>query len=200
MFFSLLFMINEPALPTSALINDDSPLQKAVLPTAQPALLDLLIEEVKDIYWIENYLVHQLPKWEHVITSFELKEGITSIIATYQDHVIRTRVLFEWLDEPKQAKKCFAMEDIYEEGEDLIEETEMGSATRDACIILSLQKMVYHTMAVYHNILLMSKILGMTEITAQVNTSLTENGKMNELLTDIAENLIYNLSSHEEST
>jgi ferritin-like metal-binding protein YciE len=55
-------------------------------------------------------------------------------------------------------------------------------------------------MAVYHNILLMSKILGMTEITAQVNTSLTENGKMNELLTDIAENLIYNLSSHEEST
>src|SRR5215203_355528 len=104
----------------------------------QSSLMEkFLVEELKDIYWAEKHLLKALPKLEKAATAEDLKESFTDHLEVTREHVTRLEEAFEIMGKKPQAKKCEAMEGLTMESEGVIEDTEEGSVTRDAALIMA---------------------------------------------------------------
>jgi ferritin-like metal-binding protein YciE len=157
---------------------------------AEPALMALFIDGIKDIYWAENHLVKNLPKMQRSATSAALATAIGNHLVETEGHVERLVTIFDLLDEKPQAKKCDAMEGLTKEGEGIIESTEAGTATRDVGIILASQKVEHYEIATYGGLAQLATTLGLTEVAAILQETLAEEKNADRLLTDVAENNI----------
>src|SRR5690606_30638988 len=107
-------------------------------------LMDLFKEELKDIYWAEKHLVKALPKMAKAATSDELAEAFNEHLEITKAQIERLEEVFGLIDKKPQAKKCEGMEGLVKEGESVIEDTEAGTSTRDAGLIISAQKVEHY--------------------------------------------------------
>ena len=97
-----------------------------------------------------------------------------------------------------QAKKCDAMEGLIKEGESIIEETEEGSMTRDAGIIMAAQKVEHYEIATYGTLAQLATTMGMDEVADILRQTLEEEKQTDETLTEIAESSINYEAGEEE--
>lgn len=162
--------------------------QRAKPANTEPALLELFIDEIKDIYWAEKHLVKTLPKMKKAATSPELANAIAEHLEATKVHVTRLEEVFNLLGKKVQAKKCDAMEGLAKEGEGIIEDTEDGSATRDVGIILAAQKVEHYEIATYGGLTQLANTLGLNDIANLLAQTLAEEKEADETLTGIAEN------------
>ena len=156
----------------------------------QPELLELFVDQIKDIYWADKHLLKALPKMQKAATTEELQTAIETHIGQTQVHVERLEEVFELLEEKPQAKKCDAMEGLVEEGESIIEETTEGTATRDVGIVLSAQKVEHYEISAYGGLATLAKTLGRDDIAEILAETLAEEKETDEILTAIAESSI----------
>lgn len=159
-------------------------------PEAQPALMELFTDELKDIYWAEKHLSKALPKMQKAATSQELADAFADHLEVTKGHVARLEQVFELVGKKPQAKKCDAMEGLVEEGKSIIEDTEEGTATRDVGLILAAQKVEHYEIATYGGLATIAKTLGLDEVAELLGETLGEEKETDELLTNIAENNI----------
>lgn len=159
-------------------------------PKAEPALLELFVDCIKDIYWAENHLIKTLPKMEKSATSIELRTAINDHLEETKTHVTRLEKVFELLGEKAQAKKCDAMEGLAKEGEGIVESTEAGTATRDVGIILASQKVEHYEIATYGGIHQLAITLGFNEVADILAETLSEEKAADEKLTAVAESSV----------
>jgi ferritin-like metal-binding protein YciE len=164
----------------------------------QSALLDLFVDEIKDIYWAEKHLTKALPKMKKAATSSALQEAFETHLEQTKGHVERLEQVFELLEVKAQGKKCDAMEGLVEEGEGIIENTEEGTATRDVGLILAAQKVEHYEIATYGGLAQLAKTLGRDDIADLLTETLGEEKETDELLTDIAVNDVNYEASSEE--
>ncbi|MBD1383901.1 ferritin-like domain-containing protein [Mucilaginibacter rigui] len=157
-------------------------------PKAEPALMELFTDGIKDIYWAENHLVKTLPKMQKAATSKTLVSAIEGHLEETKTHVTRLEQVFKLLGEEVQAQKCDAMEGLTKEGEGIIESTEPGTATRDVGIILASQKVEHYEIATYGGLTQLAKTLGLNEVAELLYQTLTEEKAADEKLTAAAEN------------
>jgi ferritin-like metal-binding protein YciE len=165
----------------------------------QSALLELFIEEIKDIYWAEKHLVKALPKMKKAATSPELQEAFENHLEETKGHVERLDEVFSMLEKKSQAKKCDAMEGLVEEAESIIEDTDAGTATRDVGLILAAQKVEHYEIATYGGLTQLAKTIGRDDIAELLGETLNEEKTADELLTEIAESHINYEASTEEA-
>jgi ferritin-like metal-binding protein YciE len=165
----------------------------------QSALLELFIDEIKDIYWAEKHLVKALPKMKKAATSPELQEAFENHLEETKGHVERLEEVFSMLEKKPQAKKCDAMEGLVAEGEGVIEDTEAGTATRDVGLILAAQKVEHYEIATYGGLTQLAKTIGREDIAELLGETLGEEKTADELLTEIAESHINYEASTEEA-
>lgn len=156
-------------------------------PKAEPALQELFLDGIMDIYWAENHLVKNLPKMIEAATSAKLKKAITDHLEQTRTHVSRLEQVFELLGEKALAKKCDAMEGLSKEGEGIVESTEAGTATRDVGIILASQKIEHYEIATYGGLTQLAKTLGHDDVAGLLYQTLAEEKEADLLLTDVAE-------------
>ena len=156
-------------------------------PKAEPALLELFTDGIKDIYWAENHLVKTLPKMQKAATSKTLAAAIENHLEETKTHVSRLEHVFELLGEKVQAQKCDAMEGLSKEGEGIIESTEAGTATRDVGIILASQKVEHYEIATYGGLTQLAQTLGLDDVAELLYQTLTEEKAADQKLTDVAE-------------
>jgi ferritin-like metal-binding protein YciE len=154
--------------------------------TADPALREFFVNELKDIYWAEKKLVTSLPKMVKAAGSQELKDALNDHLLTTREHVSRLEDVFELLDEKPQAKKCEAMEGLLKEGDSIVEDTEAGTATRDVGIILAAQKVEHYEIATYGGLAQLAETLQLEEVKNLLGQTLSEEKEADELLSDIA--------------
>lgn len=160
-------------------------------PKVEDSMLeDFFIDELKDIYWAEKHLVKTLPKMEKAATTEELKKAFADHLETTKEHVNRLEQIFEMLGKKAVAKKCEAMEGITKEGEDIIEETEKGTATRDVGLILAGQKVEHYEISTYGGLAQLAKTLSYNDVAKLLEKTLSEEKEADELLTSIAENSV----------
>jgi len=156
-------------------------------------------DSLKDIYWAEKHLTKALPKMQEAATTEELKSAIEVHIAETEEQITRLERVFELMGKKAQAKKCDAMEGLIKEGESIIEETEQGSMTRDAGIIMAAQKVEHYEIATYGGLVQLAKTMGMDEAASILAETLEEEKKTDEGLTEIAMNSINWEAEQEES-
>jgi ferritin-like metal-binding protein YciE len=160
-------------------------------------LRDLFMDELRDIYWAEKHLVKALPKMEKAATSDELATAFADHLAITQEQVSRLEQVFELLGEKPRGKKCEGMEGLVKEGESVIEDTEEGSSTRDAGLIISAQKVEHYEIAAYGGLAQLAKTLGKDDVANILGEILEEEKEADEILTNIAEGSINQSASAE---
>ncbi len=154
-------------------------------------------DELKDIYWAEKHLVKTLPKMQKAAHSKELRHAFGDHLEVTRQHVTRLEQVFDILGEKPQAKKCEAIEGITKEGKSIIEETEAGTSTRDVGLILAGQKAEHYEISTYGGLAQLARTLSLNNIADILETTLDEEKKADQLLSDVAENGI-NYQSAEE--
>ncbi len=150
-------------------------------------LREFFVEELKDIYWAEQHLIATLPKMATATTTEKLKAAFTDHLAVTQNHVKRLEMCFSYLGEEATAKKCEAMAGITKEGEDIIEETEAGSITRDVGLVLAAQKVEHYEISTYGGLKQLAQTLNQREVAGLLQATLTEEKEADSLLSLIAE-------------
>jgi len=164
----------------------------------EPALKELFIDCIKDIYWAEKHLTKGIPKMIKASTSKELAGALKDHLEVTKTHVARLEEVFGILGEKVQAKKCDAMEGLSKEGEGIIEDTDAGTATRDVGIILASQKIEHYEIATYGGLTQLAKALGLDEISEILAQTLGEEKEADETLSGIAENDINYMAAKED--
>jgi len=148
------------------------------------------VDQLKDIYWAEKHLLKALPKMQKAATTEQLQQAIEEHIAVTEEQVGRLDQIFEIMGKKPQAKKCEGMEGLIKEGETVVEETEDGSMTRDAGIIISAQKIEHYEICAYGGMATLAQTMGLDEVADLLNQTLEEEKETDALLTEIAENNI----------
>jgi ferritin-like metal-binding protein YciE len=151
-------------------------------------LKEFFLEQLQDIYWAENKLVKTLPKMAEAAHSDELRAAFESHLTETEGHVTRVEQVFELLGEKAQAKECPALKGIAEEGEDIIDETDEGTAQRDVGLIFAGQKAEHYEIATYGGLVQLAKDMGQDEIADLLQQTLAEEKKADEKLTELATN------------
>lgn len=162
-------------------------------------LAKLFTDSLKDIYWAEKQLTKVLPKMMKKATSGELKNAIEEHLAQTEEHVTRLEQVFEICGKKAQGKKCDAMEGLIKEGESIIEETENGTMTRDAGIIMAAQKVEHYEIATYGTLVVFAKTLGMNDAADILVETLKEEKDTDEGLTALAQGSINRSAQQEDS-
>jgi ferritin-like metal-binding protein YciE len=150
-------------------------------------LNDFFIDQLQDIYWAEKKLIKKLPKLMEAATSQQLKDALDKHLNQTRTHVDRLEKVFAIIGKEAEGKKCPAMAGIAEEGEDIIDETDEGSAQRDVGIIFAAQKAEHYEIATYGGLAQLAKTLGLMEAKDLLGQILEEEKQADLLLTQIAE-------------
>lgn len=151
-------------------------------------LEEFFTDSLKDLYWAEKHLTKALPKMQKAATTEELKSAIEEHLTQTEEQVTRLEQVFELMGKKAQSKKCDAMEGLIKEGHSIVEETEEGSMTRDAGIIIAAQKVEHYEIASYGGLVSLANTLGMSEAADILNATLEEEKQTDASLTEIAEN------------
>ena len=147
----------------------------------------LFTDSLKDIYWAEKQLTKTLPKMKKAATTDELKSAIEEHLTQTEGHVKRLEQVFDICGKKVQAKKCDAMEGLIKEGDSIVEETQQGSMTRDAGIIMAAQKVEHYEIATYGSLVQIAKTLGLNDAAEVLHLTLDEEKQADEKLTEVAE-------------
>jgi ferritin-like metal-binding protein YciE len=162
-------------------------------------LKEFFVEQLQDIYWAEKKLVKTLPKMRKAATTPQLKDAFANHLQQTENHVSHLEQVFNIIGEDAKSKKCLAMMGIVDEGEEIIDETEEGTAQRDVGLIFAAQKAEHYEIATYGGLATLAKTLGYDGVKEILGQILEEEKQTDELLTQIAEDGInYQASTEPE--
>lgn len=158
--------------------------------TQKGELMKLFTNSLKDIYWAEKQLVKSLKKMAKAATSDDVRAAFEEHMAQTEGQVERLEKVFESMDKKAAGKKCLAMEGLIAEAEELIEETEDGTETRDVALISAAQKVEHYEIASYGTLRSLAQVLGLKEAVKLFQETLDEEKETDKILTEIAENIV----------
>jgi len=158
----------------------------ATFANEETKLKQLFVEELKDIYWAEKHLTKALPKMRKAATSTELANAFEQHLTVTENQIGRAEQVFEMLDMAPRAKKCEAMEGLVQEAQEVIEETDNGSATRDVALIIAGQKVEHYEIATYGSLVQLAKTMGRDDIASLMQQTLDEEKQADQMLSDLA--------------
>lgn len=155
------------------------------------------IDQLQDMLWAEKKLVKTIEKMKDAATTVRLKESFNDHLKETKQHVERLNDVFTLLNEAADEKKCKAMAGIVDEGEDIIGETDKGSAQRDVGLIFAAQKAEHYEIATYGGLVTLARTLGYNQVADLLSKTLLEEKQADEMLTYIATNGINYAASQE---
>lgn len=160
-------------------------------------LQKFFIDQLKDMYWAENELLKGLTTMKRSSTTEELEDAFDNHYKQTERHIQRLEKVFKLVGRKAQGKKCEAMAGLLKEAESIIEETEEGSITRDAALIVAAQKVEHYEIATYGGLVQLALTMGLQRAAGLLDKTLKEEEETDELLTDIAEGHI-NIDAEKE--
>ncbi len=99
----------------------------------------------------------------------------------------RLEQIFAILGLEPESRKCDAMAGILDEGDEIIEATEEGTAQRDVGLIFAGQKAEHYEIASYGGMIALAKTMGYYEVAEMLVLTLDEEKTADAILTGIAE-------------
>lgn len=150
----------------------------------------VFLDQIKDIYYVEKTLVKSLSKMAKKATTEELKQAFLEHQEVTQEQMGRLEQIFEILGKRPQAKRCPVMDGLQQEADELMEETEDDTLTRDVALIITAQKIEHYEIATYGCLATLARTYGMQEVADLLQQTLEEEKETDQNLTDIAENSV----------
>jgi ferritin-like metal-binding protein YciE len=157
--------------------------------TTQKDLHELFHETLKDIYFAEKKILTALPKMAKAAQSEELKAAFEKHEAETEEHVARLEQVFEEIEETARGKTCDAIMGIIEEGQEVMKEFK-GAPALDAGLLAAAQAVEHYEIARYGTLATWAKELGLNQSVKLLQTTLAEEKKTDETLTQLAESQV----------
>jgi len=154
-------------------------------------------ELLKDIYYAEQKIVQSLPEMKEAATTDELKDAFEDHLRQTERQVKRLEKVFQTIGKKAEGKKCEAIEGIVREVKSIIEETEEGTLTRDAALIIAAQKVEHYEIATYGGLVQLAITMELHDAADLLDKTLIEEEDTDARLTQIAENDINLGAEHE---
>ena len=137
------------------------------------ALMDVLLDEMRDLYSAENQLVKALPKMAKGATDPSVKSLLKNHLEETKGQVVRLRDAFGMLGKKPTGQHCNGMEGLIEEGQDALEKDEEG-ANKDLGICGASSRVEHYEIAGYTTAIGLAKALGQKEVAGLLNENLQE--------------------------
>lgn len=168
-------------------------------PEEQKNLLkELFVDGLKDIYWAEKHLTKALPKLMKAATSDQLKQAFEEHATVTEQQILRVEQVFQLLGQKAVAKKCEAMDGLTREADNIVSETQKGTMSRDAGLIMGAQKIEHYEIASYGSLAQLAATLGLEEAKNLLGQTLQEEKDTDEKFTQIAVSTINVAAEKEE--
>ncbi|MBK1438434.1 ferritin-like domain-containing protein [Parapedobacter sp. ISTM3] len=153
-----------------------------------PSGLELFYQTLlQEIYWCELHLRDVLESMEERASTDELKTAFRNHREETNNQVSRLEKIFYKKGVGAQPVFCVGMQGLFDEGWQVIDETEEGSAHRDAALIVAAQKVEHYEIATYGSLSTLAKTLGYQEAADLLEQTLAEEKKADATLTTLAE-------------
>jgi ferritin-like metal-binding protein YciE len=149
-------------------------------------LMDLYVDELKDVYNAEKQILRALPKMAKKASHPELRQAFENHQVMTEEQVKRLETIFDDMKLPRRGKKCVGMEGLIEEGQEMMEEG-ADPDVLDAAMISAAQRVEHYEIAVYGTLRTYARQLGLQEHARLLQKTLDEEGETDKLLTRIAE-------------
>jgi ferritin-like metal-binding protein YciE len=149
-------------------------------------LQELFHETLKDIYFAEKKILSALPKMAKAAQSEDLKAAFEKHKSETERHVERLEKVFEEIDQTPRGKTCDAIMGIIEEGQQVMKEFK-GAAALDAGLLAAAQAVEHYEIARYGTLKTWAAELGLSQAARLLETTLSEEKKTDETLTQLAE-------------
>ncbi len=137
------------------------------------ALMDVLLDEMRDLYSAENQLVKALPKIAKGVEDASLKALVKNHLEETKNQVQRLRDAFGVLGKKPTGQHCNGMEGVVEEGQEALEKDEEG-ANKDLCIVGASLRVEHYEVAGYTTAIALAKALKQTEVANLLTETLQE--------------------------
>ena len=137
------------------------------------ALMDVLLDEMRDLYSAENQLVKALPKMAKGANDPSVKSLLKNHLEETKNQVVRLRDAFGILGKKPTGQHCNGMEGLIEEGQDALEKDEEG-ANKDLGICGASSRVEHYEIAGYTTAIGLAKALGQKEVVGLLNENLQE--------------------------
>jgi ferritin-like metal-binding protein YciE len=148
------------------------------------------VDELKEIYWVEQHLVKIVPKLSFAVTTEELNQVFNDHLDKAREHVARLEHVFNIIGETIQAKKSDVMDALSKEVLNIIEATKDNTLIRDVSLIFVAQKIAHYKILAYVGLVQLAKTLGCDDAADVLKITLNEERNADKLLTSIAEDYI----------
>lgn len=149
-------------------------------------LQELFRDTLKDIYFAEKKILSALPKMAKAAQSQDLKAAFEKHETETEEHVARLEKVFEEIDESPRGKTCDAIMGIIGEGQEVMKDFK-GAPALDAGLLAAAQAVEHYEIARYGTLKTWAQELGLNQAVKLLETTLSEEKKTDEMLTQIAE-------------
>ncbi len=170
---------------------------QATKPHESSKLEKFFIRQLQDIYYVEQKLTKALGTMRDAATTDELKDAFSEHLQQTEKHAKRLDKVFAMINQKPEAKKCEAIEGLVREVENIIGETEEGTMTRDAALIMAAQKVEHYEIATYGALVQFAITMNLHDAADLLDRTLREEEDTDANLTEIAENDINLNADHE---
>jgi ferritin-like metal-binding protein YciE len=142
---------------------------------------------LQELYWSETHLVNMLNTMSKAATNIQLQEAFIQHMEETEKHKQRLEQVFDALGIPPQAEPCMGLQGLFDEGWQVIDETEPGTNQRDVALIIAAQKVEHYEIATYGSLITLAKTMGQKKIAELLVPTLQEEKETDKTLTTIAE-------------
>ncbi|MBO0950974.1 YciE/YciF ferroxidase family protein [Fibrella forsythiae] len=153
-------------------------------------LRSLFISELKGIYYAEKALVDNMPGMADAATTDQVRQAFQLHLEETRNQVTRLERVFQSINEPADTMTCNAIDGLADDADNVISNTDSGSLTRDAALIIAGQKVEHHEIAAYGSLHALAQLLGYTEAAQLIEQSLQEEKNTDKKLTQLAETFV----------
>jgi len=161
-------------------------------------LEEFFITMLQEVYWSEKHLVNVLNSMSEAATTTELKEAFHTHREQTATHAQRLEKVFELLELPAQAEPSAGLQGLFDEGWQVIDETEAGTSQRDVALIIAAQKVEHYEITCYGSLITLARTLARFDVAEALIPTLNEEKETDALLTGIAEGSINYEASQEQ--
>ncbi|MBY0507458.1 MAG: ferritin-like domain-containing protein [Bryobacteraceae bacterium] len=152
-------------------------------------VMQLLEDEIKDLYSAENQLTKAIPKMVKGASDRLLKEALSAHLEETKDQVSRLEEVAHLLQIKATGKKCMGMEGVIKEGDEAL--AEKGEpVVLDLGIIGAGSRVEHYEIAGYMTAIGLAIKLKATEVIALLQQSLAEEQAAEQKLRKIAATLL----------
>ena len=164
----------------------------------QEGLQGLFVTELKDIYYAEKQAVDALGEQADASTTDEVRNAFLQHQEETRNQVARLEQVFSSIGVDVEEGSCDAIDGLVDDAQRVVSNTDSGSLTRDAGLIIAGQKIEHHEIASYGSVVTFAKVLGYNEAARLLEQTLQEEKNADKKLTSLAESFINSRAASEQ--